>query len=119
MSRLFQNFNSDLESALTSIEELNDGGATKAQMVQALTDLALIETQIKVAQSLTLSSEIQGEIKIDAARQLSVLRKEGTAMINRLAFPLSMRPCQRYFYPAPLDSSMDFYLHGDAPFRGF
>lgn len=113
MSRLFKNSNPILESAMDAIDQLNDGGATAAQMVTTLTQLASIETQISVAQQLTLASEVTGEIKIDAGRQLAILRKEGQALINGISIPLSMRPFQKYFYPQSVDESMDIHMHGE------
>lgn len=116
MSRLFRDSNPILESAIIAIEQMNDGGATEDQMKVSLTALDVLDGQIAVSRQLTLASEVQGEIKVDAARQLAVLRKEGTAMINGLSFPLSMPPAKRYFYPEDAGGD-DFILHGSGQSR--
>jgi hypothetical protein len=111
-SKLFASANPLLEGAIGAIEELNDGGAAVNDMTDALTKISTIESQITTAQSVLLAWEVTGEIKVDAARALQALRKEGQTMINTLSFAFGIKPFRRYFYPSDTDSSGDFYLHG-------
>jgi hypothetical protein len=112
-SKMFQGSNTILEGALTTIDGLQDGGATETRMINALTALTNIETQIATLQGpMLLGSEVTGEIKVDAARALAVLRMEGTNLINQLCFPLSMSPARAYFYPSPIDETGNIAVHG-------
>lgn len=103
---IFKNNNSALDSMIESIEQLNDGGAVEQTMKDALSALATIEGQLTTMRQLTLASEVTGEVRIDAARSIAVLKSEGTRLINSLAIPLSIKPLRAYFYASDLDPEM-------------
>lgn len=110
-SLLFTNANTMLENAMNTLDGLQDGGATQGLMSAALVEIQGIEAQISQYQQVLLGSEVTGEIKVDAARAIAVLRQEGTSAINKIAFPLSMSPARAYFYPSPIDDSGSMVVH--------
>lgn len=104
-SRLFINSNPILESAMTAVEQLNDGGSTFTAIVNVLVQLAAVEAQIS-SNMLTMiagGSAIDGELTYDPIRGDYSLRRVGQALINQIAIPLATSPVVSYFFPMRVD----------------
>jgi hypothetical protein len=109
-SKLFTSANSQFENILNSINGLyddpTDGGATQAAIRAALTKIQAVETQLGILSTLMLSSEVVGEVKINAIKNDYYIRfVVGPSLITQIANRISFPPLIAYFSPASISSA--------------
>jgi len=118
-SKLFESANSILENAMTTIDNLQDSGATQARMVNVLTQLNNLDTLIATNQNLMLATEVVNEVSFDAIRADAGYRRIGRALISQLCIPLSMRPASDYYSPTAITGYHGVEIHGTATDFGY
>jgi hypothetical protein len=109
-SKLFTSANTQFENILNSIDGLysdpTDQGATQAAIRVTLGKLSTLETQLSTLSTLMLSSEVIGEVKINAIKNDYYLRfVVGPALITQIANRISFPPLIPYFSPADISSA--------------
>jgi len=82
------------------INNPDDMGQTQQSIRYVLYRLVSIENRIEQYENLTLSSEVEGEVQIDAIRSLAMDREvNGPALLTQLASRLAFNPDGNYFDP--------------------
>ncbi len=109
-SKLFTSSNTQFENILNSINGLyddpTDQGATQAAIRVTLGKITTLETQLATLSTLMLSSEVVGEVKINAIKNDYYLRfVVGPALITQIANRISFPPLIPYFSPAEVSSA--------------
>lgn len=105
-SSVFLQVDSRLESAITALQSVADGGTRPTSDAETsakalLTELADIDTKIKALRDQQAATEVIGEMKLDAAREQARLRSEGRVYVHRLARMVDTLPRADAFGPAP------------------
>lgn len=102
-----------LESAITAVQSIADGGSrpdssSETAIKGYLTDLASIEAKLKAAWDCLGLGQVN-KIVVDPGRALLLLRSEGRRLVGYLADALSTRPVRDVFSsPSILEGTETF-----------
>lgn len=110
-----------LESAITTVQSIADGGSrpdnsAELDIKATLTKLATIETQLEVLWAPALATRAD-DVSLDVGRGQAILYKDGRRLINALSASLNTRPCRDYFSAAPI--SEGFHPGVASPIAGY
>jgi hypothetical protein len=105
-SRLFLQIEPRLESVITTVQSIADGGSapnntTELEIRARLADLAALETALKDLWTQAQALDADG-LKIDVARAISSLRNEGRRMVGYIADALEISPKRDVFGAKPV-----------------
>lgn len=94
-----------LESAITAVQSVADGGArpdnsTELHIRQILAKLAKVEEELEKLWP-QMQAGVIDELKVDAVRATVMLRSEGRRLVHGLAAALSTSPRRDVFSPSP------------------
>jgi hypothetical protein len=87
-----------LDSAITTVESLADGGATEALVTTLLASLATLELKLAALWT-TLDVVGSDDAKLDAARGRAALCAEGRRLVGQLADVFNVKPLRDVFSP--------------------
>lgn len=104
-SRLYLQGDHRLESVMTSVQSIADGGSapdgsTEDLIRATLADLAALEGSMKALWAQAQALDADG-LKIDAARAMAVLRAEGRRLVGCIADQLEFHPRRDVFSAKP------------------
>jgi len=105
-SSLYLQLDSRLESAITSVQSVADGGTrptsdAENKVKDIITELVDIDGRIKALRDQQAATELVGEVRLDAARESLRLSNEGRRYIHRLARMLDTLPRSDAFSGSP------------------
>lgn len=100
-----------LESAITNIQSISDGGtrpnpspsAAEVQALSLVTQLQGVDTALTALNGLVGVTEATGDAKLDTAREDARLRAAGRMLVNRLSAIFDTVPGRDVFSVAPED----------------
>tara|TARA_B100001123_G_scaffold393807_1_gene474067 strand:- start:2475 stop:2870 length:396 start_codon:yes stop_codon:yes gene_type:complete len=102
-SRLFEDYDPRVESAITAIQSTADGGAapddsSELRIREYLASLEAIEVQLTSLQNKYLAVTAD-EVRVDCQRAMAALRSEGRRWVGRLSDILDCTPRHDAFGP--------------------
>lgn len=102
---IFHQADPRLESAITAVQSVADGGArpddsTEQHIRRILADLDIVETRLKALWS-QMQAAVIDELRVDAGRAAAMLRSEGRRLVHGIAAALSTSPRRDIFSPSP------------------
>lgn len=114
-SRLFLSSDPRLESAITTIQSIADGGSapdssTEDDVRAALTTLATIDTYLDECAELAMAAEDEGT-RVDYGYRMGIACKRGRMLVGLISDALEYRPLRDVF------SAPKLAIGGDARFR--
>lgn len=120
--KLYISANPFLESAITAIQTVAEGGSQPDASIEnavlaALTQLNNIDGYISQIQQnivnlavteVPVSLSNGATLKQDYARAIAILRREGTNTINEIAFRLGVKPLRPFYYSDGLGNGSQY-----------
>ncbi len=96
-----QRFDPSLETAMDSVEQIVDSDATITLIKSYVTKIDSILTKIEAHYD-CLEAGGAGNVRIDAARAISVLESQGRRLVHMLAAALGHYPARDIFAPSEM-----------------
>ena len=108
---LYRQYDPALESAMTTIENLDDGGATTARVISLLALLADVESKLQGA---WCSPEVASanKVSLDYVRGAGFMAMEGRRLVGRLADIFDYSPKRDVFSPRAPGGHPNFSAYG-------
>lgn len=99
-----------LESAITTVQSVADGGgrpdnSAELDLKSTLTKLATIETRLEGLWAPALATKAD-DVSLDVARGQAILYRDGRRLVNALSAAVNTRPLRDYFSAAPMSTGL-------------